>query len=203
MNEQSIHEAEANYSERASEILQGWYTTLDEIVRSPESIEGPYVDHLTDEGRASAVREQKSERANAERERFVREYGELTEEHHEQVESRVRALSERLFKVEDAGALARVALATDTELGTLLELATQADNTELGRVVFVAAEQRGLGDLMAAYFDKIAPEARGLYEEYKAAPSKEIMERRLAGIETMFTPPASSRFAAVPTGRAY
>lgn len=200
MSKETIRELEASYSEKAAELLQSWYARLDEIARSPESIEGPYADRLTDEARAAAIREQKFERANAEREEYLREYRELTEGHQEQVKRRVRALGERLFKTEDAGLLASAALATDTKLGTLLEIAAQADNAELGRVVFVAAEQRNLGDLMASYFDRIDPGAREIYREFKAAPEEDIMERRLASIDTLLVPPDSSRFATASTG---
>lgn len=58
------------------------------------------------------------------------------------LDRRTDELRGRLFKVEDAGALSRAALATDTELGTLLEMAAHAGNAELGRAAFVAAEQR-------------------------------------------------------------
>jgi hypothetical protein len=199
----NIHEAQANYSEKAAGILREWHETLDEITRSHEPVEGEYLERLTDTQREQLLREQKAERAHAERENYVRQYRELTEEHHEQVKKRTRFLGERLFKVEDAGALARAALATDTQLGTLMELAAQSGNAELGRAAFVAAEQRGLGELIAAFFDRIDPEARELYEEFKAAPSEEIMQRREAGVETIIPPLDSSRFATVPTFGAY
>jgi hypothetical protein len=33
----------------------------------------------------------------------------------------------------------------------------------VARAVFVAAESRGLGDLMSAFFEKVDPDARDLY----------------------------------------
>jgi hypothetical protein len=41
--------------------------------------------------------------------------------------------------------------------------------------------------------------ARPLYEEFKAAPSEGVLERRLADAETLFAAPEASHFATVPT----
>jgi hypothetical protein len=77
----------------------------------------------------------------------------------------------------------------------MLELAIHADNAELGRAVLTAAEQRGLGKLMNRYFDQMNPEAGELYQEFRAAPSEEDLERRLADAETHFAAPDASYFA--------
>ena len=81
----------------------------------------------------------------------------------------------------------------------MLDLAAHADNKDLAHAVFVAADQRGLGDLLSTYFERIDPDARPLYEEFKAAPSEEVLERRLADAETLFAAPEASHFATVPT----
>ncbi len=197
MSEKTIHENEATYGERAADIVSDWYETQDEITRSAVSVEGPHADLLTDDQRAEVVRTQKAERASAAAEGFREQYRKLTRERNEAVRTRTSALREQLFEVEDAGALARAALASDAGLGSMLELAAHAGNRDLARAVFVAADQRGLGDLLSTYFERLDPEAGERYQEWKAAPTEEVLERRLADAETIFAPPDSSHFARV------
>jgi len=199
MTEKTIHETEASYGAKAAEILRSWHETQDEITRSVEAVEGGYSEYLTDGGRAQVVRKQKAERAGAKAEEYRREYTKLTEERNHTARTRTRALRERLFGVEDGGALARAAVATDAQLGGMLELAIHADNADLARAVFAAASQRELADLMNRYFKQVNPEAGELYQEWKSAPSEESLERRLADAETLFAAPEASHFATVPT----
>jgi hypothetical protein len=206
MTDQTIQEAAANYSEKAAGILWGWHETLDEIARSREPVEGEYLERLTDAGREQLIREQQTERAHTEREKYLREYRELTEEHHEQVKSRTRFLSERLFKVAGTPGEAVLPLAssaTEEQLMGMLEDALTGGSFDQARAVFVVAQRRQLAGVMGAYLDRADREARALYEEWKAAPSEEIMERRLAGVETLTSPPDSSHFAWVPTFGVY
>jgi hypothetical protein len=60
---------------------------------------------------------------------------------------------------------------------------------DLGRAVFVAAEGRGMGDLMAQYFDRLNPGGRELYEEYSEIPPPESLERQAMGVETVIPDP--------------
>jgi hypothetical protein len=83
----------------------------------------------------------------------------------------------------------------DAQLGAMAELAATTGNDELGRAVFVAAEQRELGDVMHRYLAAMGENAREAYEELKAAPSEEAMERKLADAETLFAPPSVQDFA--------
>jgi hypothetical protein len=55
--------------------------------------------------------------------------------------------------------------------------------------VFVAAEGRGMGDLMAQYFDRLNPGGRELYEEYSEIPPPESLERQAKGVETVIPDP--------------
>ncbi len=64
----------------------------------------------------------------------------------------------------------------------------------------MAAEQRGLGDLMASYFDQVAPEARELYQEWAEVPPPEVLERQLGSIETILPEPDPERL--MPLARA-
>jgi hypothetical protein len=68
-------------------------------------------------------------------------------------------------------------------------MAAHAGNAELGRAAFVAAEQRGLGDLMARYFDRLDPEARTLYAEWTEIPPAEAVERQRENVGVLLPEP--------------
>jgi hypothetical protein len=198
MSEKTIQEIEAAFGERAAGILGAFYDAKDEISRQIESVEGPHADIFTDRQRAEITRTQKAERARAKAEESRKQYQQLQTERNEAVRARTRVLREQLFGVEDGGALARAAVATDTQLGGMLELAIHADNADLARAVFAAASQRELGDLMNRYFERVNPEAGELYREWRSAPSEEDLERRLEDAETLFAAPDASYFATAP-----
>ncbi len=75
----------------------------------------------------------------------------------------------------------------------MLNIATHAGNQDLARAVFVAAEQRGLGDLMARYFDEVDPEARALYQEWTELPSAEALKRKSEKLPTLVQKPDPDR----------
>jgi hypothetical protein len=195
MSEKTIQEIEAASAERAARILRDWLHAKDEICREIEAVEGPHAERFIERQRAEIAWTQKAERAGAKAGEYRREYRALMEERNQAVRKRTRKVREQLFGVQDADGLARAALASDAGLGSMLELAIHANNAELGRAVFTAVEQRGLGDLMHRYFDQVNPEARELYEEWKPAPSEESLERRLADAETLLAAPDASYFA--------
>jgi hypothetical protein len=195
MSERTIPGIEGAFAEKAAEIVRGWHETQDEITRSEVAVEGGYSEYLTDGGRAQVAREHKAERAAAKAEEHRQEYTKLTRERNAAVKARTHVLRDELFGVEDAGALARVALASDADLRAMLELAVHAGNNDLARSVFVAADQRELGDVLSTYFERVDPEAGELYQEWRAAPSEEDLERRLADAETIFSAPDASYFA--------
>jgi hypothetical protein len=138
----------------------------------------------------SLLRDQKMEKATEAHEHAFSSYTEQVEYYHRQLEKRANHIKGELFRVEDAGALSRAATATDAELGAMLEIAAQAQNSELGRAVFVSAEQRGLGNLMKDYFDKLNPEGRELYGEWSEIPPQEVLERQL-DIEAILPAPSA------------
>jgi hypothetical protein len=151
---------------------------------------GRYAERLGPQERMALMREQKTARAQESRSRTLEAYLGEVERYQTALSKRADFLRGRLFKVEDAGTLTRAALATDTELGILLDLAARAENAQLGRAVFAAAEQRGLGNLMAQFFDRIDPEARELYNEYRGIPPPQILERQRENAE-LIVPPAN------------
>ncbi len=200
MSERTIHEIREAHGETAASILNAHNEFLGEIAaeRGPE--EGRYLDRLSGQERMRLMREQKTERARESQRAAKEAYTAEIERYRAELSARVGYLRGRLFKVEDAGALSRAALATDTELGTLMEIATHAGNVELGRAVFVASEQRGLGNLMTRYFEQLDPEARELYEEWTRVPPAEVLERQIQSIETVIPEPDPHRL--MPTATA-
>jgi hypothetical protein len=77
----------------------------------------------------------------------------------------------------------------DLKAAKVDEMAARAGNAELGRAAFVAAEQRGLGDLMARYFDRLDPEARTLYAEWTEIPPAEAVERQRENVGVLLPEP--------------
>jgi hypothetical protein len=69
--------------------------------------------------------------------------------------------------------------------------------------VFVAAEGRGMGDLMAQYFDRLNPGGRELYEEYSEIPPPESLERQAKGVETVIPDPSPNKLMPPATVGAY
>lgn len=199
----TIQEIKEEFSTSSASILNGYHDTLAEIKAGREPEAGGYLDKLTDEQRMSLLREQKMERAEEATRQAREDYTAELQRYHKELMGRRDYLRERLYKVEDAGALSRAALARDAELGTLLELAAQASNPELGRAAFVAAEQRGLGDLMAAYFDRIDPEARELYQEWAQIPPQEILDRQRESVERLLPSGAPTPDELMPRATAF
>jgi len=189
----TVQEIREAFGKAGASIANGHMDALARIAAETSPEDGRYLDRLPAEERMRLMREQKAERAS-ESVRASREaYAAEVERYHKELSGRSDYLRGRLFKVEDAGALSRAALATDAELGAMLELAAHAGNAELGRAVFVASEQRGLGDLMARYFDRLDPGARGLYSEWTEIPPAEVLERQKENVEALIHEPDPDR----------
>jgi hypothetical protein len=178
----TIVQIREEFGAKSAAILNDYQEELAEVKAMRTPSDGAYLDRLSGDQRMGLLREQKTEQATSLTEQASKAYTEEVEAYHAAIAKRADYIREHLFKVEDAGALSRAATATDAELGAMLEIAALSQNAELGRAVFVAAEQRGLGDLMAAYFDKINPEGRELYAEWSEVPPQEILERQLQNV---------------------
>ena len=174
----TVDEIMAEFSAKGPQVLNDYHARLDEIRAIRQPGDGAYLDRLTDEQRMELLLEQKTEQAKEAHEKALKDYTEVVESYHSALAKRKGYIKQHLFGVEDAGALSRAATATDAELGVLLDIAAQAGNAELGRAVFVAAEQRELGNLMHDYFEKINPEGRELYQEWSRLPPQEILKRQ-------------------------
>ncbi len=185
----TIHEIRAEHSAKAGAILTAYQDQIGEIRSTKTLPDGPYLDRLTDEQRFGLLREQKAQRAADAHERTLREYTREVERYHAALAERTSALKGRLFGVSDAGALSRAALADEGELSTLLDVATQAGSDDLARAVFVAAHNRGAGEVMSRYLDAADPEARELYGEWNDVPPPELLERQRSTIERVVQMP--------------
>ncbi len=185
----TIHEILAEHSAKAGTIMTGYQDEIQQIRATKKPAEGAYLDRLSDGQRFQLLREEKARKAAEAHERTIREYTREVDRYHAELAKRTSTLKVRLFGVEDAGALSRAALADETELSTLLDVATQAGNEDLARAVFVAAHRKGAGDLVGRFFDGIDPEARGLYGELTDAPPPEILERQRDSVERVVQMP--------------
>jgi hypothetical protein len=173
-----------------SEILARHHQHLDAI-RAAKALEpGVYLDRLTVTQRHELLREQKDRALDELASRHRDEYREVLERYGAQFAGRKAWLHEHLYKVENTMALSNAATADEEGLSAMLNIASHAGDKTLARAVFVAAEQRGLGDLVARYSDEVDPEARDLYNEWLEAPAAEVLERQLEGVETIVHRPS-------------
>jgi hypothetical protein len=173
--------------------MNAYFDELDEIRERREPRDGVYLDKLSSAQRQGLLAEQKMELAEEARERTAAAYAGELERYGGEVGQRRSHLKEKLFRVEDAGALSRAALASDTELGVLMEVAAQTGNVELGRAAFVASEQRGLGDLVHAFINRIDPSTRELYQEWTQLPTEEDLSRQVENVDRVVQPPSHDR----------
>lgn len=188
----NIYEIQAEHSAKASEILSGYHTDTDRIKSMRDIADGPYTDRLTAEQRSDILREQKMEMAGDVHQSAREAYTAQLQHYHGELAERTAFLKERLFKVagpDGAAALSRTVMASDGELSAFLDIAIQADNKDLARAVFVAAERKGSGDLVARYFDEVDGDARELYQEYAQVPPAQVLERQRENVDTVIPQP--------------
>ncbi len=192
MDGKTVQEIQAEHGAKGPGILAGYQDAVDEIRAETEPEAGAYLDRLTDEQRMRLLRDQKARKADDAHREAREAYSAEVERYHGELAKRREHLKGRLFGVggpDGAAALSRTVTATEGELSAYLDVAEQAGNRDLARAVFVAAERRGLGDLMARYFDGMDPEARDLYAEWSAIPPAEILERQKENVERVVQAP--------------
>lgn len=190
------------HQRNASEIMLGYEDAKQEIREGMEPEEGAYLDRLTPEQHMRLLREQKGNRADEAHRQTLEAYTTEVERYQDELAQRRTHIKKRLFGVDGpdgAAALSRTVLASEGELTAYLDVALQAGNKDLARAVFVAAERRGSGDLMARYFDEVDPDARSLYAEWSELPTEEKLEQQRENIERVVQPPDYDRL--IPTAR--
>jgi hypothetical protein len=199
----TVQDIKQEHGRRAGEIMLAYQDATDEIRSEREPEEGRYLERLEPGQRYALMREQKAERANNAHRQTLEAYTAEVERYHDELAQRRTHLKERLFGVggpDGAAALSRTVLASEGELAAYLDVAIQAANEDLARAVFVAAERKGLGNLMARYFDEVNPEVRPLYAEWSELPTQEALERQRENIERVVRPPDYDRL--MPPARA-
>ncbi len=196
----TIHEIKAEFGERSAGIANRYREELDAITAASSPEDGRYLDLLSAEERMRLLREQKAQRANEARSEALEGYRDELERYRLELNKRSSHLKARLFGVGDATALSAPVGKSEEQLREMLEVASHAGNADLARAVFVAADKRNLGDLMAEYFDKVDPEARDLYEEWRAIPPAEVLERQQESAELII--PNADPASLMPPARA-
>jgi hypothetical protein len=181
------------HQKNAGEIMLGYEDAKQEIREGTEPEEGAYLDRLTPEQHYALMREQKIERAEEAYRQTLEAYTSEVERYHDELAQRRTYLKGRLFGVQNTTALSNAATADEDGLRAMLNIAAQAGDEDLARAVFVAAEGRGLGDLMARYFDEVDSESRSLYAEFSELPTQEALERQVANIERVVEAPDYER----------
>ncbi len=126
--------------------------------------------------------EQKTERANAAHRRTLDAYRAEHEAYQEKVRARVGHVSGALFGMsspESAAILSRAALASEEELGTMLDMAEASGNRELAKAALVGADRRGFAELRVRALEHAGPEAQALYGEWAERPPEEVLVRQM------------------------
>ena len=193
MTEKIVQEMNAEHGAKEAEILTADFDAQQDTRELREPEEGVYLDQLSPQQRMSLLREQKAER---EEERYSRTTEAMTAEndrYQEELAKRAGHLKERLFAVENSETGSRAALASEQELRDMLAYAAKSGNKDIARAVFVAADEKGLGDLMARYFDEVDPEARALYQEWTEIPSAETLKRKSEKLSALVQKPDPDR----------
>jgi hypothetical protein len=158
--------------------------------RRPEG-DGPLLDRLDDAQRAKLLLEQKVAAAEGDRRRLLDELGQEHAAYKAAVQERTGSLREKLFRNEEgekAELLARLATASQDELGSMLSVAAETGNKALGRAVFATAHRRDIPELLVRYFGEIDPSARDLYGELNEAPTPEVLDRQRGDLATLIAP---------------
>ena len=202
MSEKTIEQIRGEYRAEAVRLQNDRSARVDAIaaLRRPEG-DAYYLDRLDDAQRNQLLMEQKAALADEDRRQLQTEFRAVHETYAKELSERTAFLNRRLFGVEgpeSASLLARAALASEDELSSLLDIAAQSGNAELGRVAFLTAHRRGLGDLMARYFAEVDPEAQPLYHEVNGAPAPETVQHQLENIDAMIPPASADQLAARP-----
>ena len=187
----SIRDIRQEHAERAGRIMGDYFDAKGRLRDEREPEAGMYLDRLDPGQRRALLQEQKLERAREAHRQARDAYEREVSRYQDEVARRRAELKERLFGVggpEGASALSRAVLASDEELGMLMDVASHAGNRDLARAVLVAADRRDRGDLVARYLDEVDPEARALYGEWASLPGEEQLERQRDTIDRVLPP---------------
>jgi hypothetical protein len=193
-----IQEIKAEHGANTAVILTNWMDTQDQI-RSKGLEPGPYADRLEPEQRLSALQDQALEKAKVAHERTRRDYLAEVDRFEERVHARRQELRAKNFFVESTEAVAAALGADDAALLDMRQTSELTGNEELGKAAFVAAHRRGLGDVIAAYFERVNPEGHDAYQEWLDLPDPEAIETKRRAAEQAVQMPTIDRLTAGAT----
>ncbi|MDP9476750.1 MAG: hypothetical protein M3R38_13870 [Actinomycetota bacterium] len=198
----TVQQIREEHGRKAAGILSAYHDEIDRVreIRKPE-VDPHLSEYLSDEQRMALLRDQKRERANAAHERALDAYSAEMDRYQDELDARATHVKKSLFGMsspESAAILSRAAVASEEELGTMLELAADADNAEVSRAVLLAAERRGFAGLVARALEHAGEEARELYAEWAEVPPAEVLERQREGVDRIVTPPDYDRLEGTP-----
>jgi hypothetical protein len=202
MTAMTVMEIKRQFSAKLVEAQHARDTRIREISELRQPSGDPYLlDRLDDAQRAKLLAEQKSAAAEEDRRRRLDELEQAHDRYKAAAEERTTSLRERLFRNEGgekAELLARLATASEAELGSMLSVAAETGNRDLGRAVFATAHRRDLPELLVRYFAEVDGEAQPLYQEFNASPSEATIARQREGIGQMIGPASSETLAGSP-----
>jgi hypothetical protein len=201
MTEKTIPETRAEHGREQAEILTARQDAVDEIAaKGSEGVS--HRDKLSYGQVRSIMVEEKTAREEGNRTQTREALDAAHGRYEAALSERIGFLKERLYGIagpDGAAALSRVALASEEELSTMMDIAAQAGNNELAKAAFVAAERKGLGDLMDRFFREVDPEARALYQEWAEIPPAEVLKRQRENLSALVQKPDPDRF--IPPAR--
>jgi hypothetical protein len=194
----SIQEIQEEHSRNIAQIMMGYKDDQDQI-QATGLEPGPYADRLSSEQRLSARRDQALEKAAQAHERTLAAYRSEVDRYEERVHAKRQELRAKNFFVESTEAVAAALGADDAGLMNMVETSALTGNEKLGKAAFVAAHRRGLGDIIAAYFEKINPEGHDAYQEWLDLPDPEAIEAKPRAAEQAVQMPTVDRLTARAT----
>src|SRR5215208_3828741 len=95
-----LQEIQTEHGRNASEIMNSYLDTIDEIRAQKEPEAGGYLNRLTDDQRLDLLREQKTRRADEAHGKTLEAYTAEVERDHNKLAQRPTHLKHRLFSVE-------------------------------------------------------------------------------------------------------
>lgn len=202
MTDKTIQQIREEHGAKASGILMGYHNEIDRIreQRKPEA-DAYLLERLNDQQRFALLMEQKREKADGVHARALDAYRREVSRYQDELSARAKSVSGSIFgmsSAQDTATLSRAALASEEELGTMLDLAARSGNRDLAQAVFVAADNRGFPELVVRYFEEVAPEARYAYAEWTEVPPAEVLERQRETVGQIVAPPDPDRLAGTP-----
>jgi hypothetical protein len=111
----------------------------------------------------------------------------------ERVHARRQELRAKNFFVESTEAVAAALGADEAALLDMRRTSELTGNEELGKVAFVAAHRRGLGNIVNSYLAAANPEARGAYEEWHELPDEAALQKKREAVDQLVEMPGVDR----------